>query len=67
MSIDKLEGIQSDPVRTDDDWQTWDLPKFVDALHKWTERNPLPVKVNDKNQNPPNASGGHVLAQLCLL
>lgn len=50
MSIDKLEGIRSDLVRTDDDWQTWDLPKFVDALRKWTERNPLPVKVNDKNR-----------------
>ena len=54
MSIDKLEGIQSDLVRTDDDWQTWDFPKFVDALHKWTERNPLHVKVNDKNWEPPS-------------
>ena len=54
MSIDKLEGIRSDLVRTDDDWQTWDFPNFMDALRKWTERNPLPVKVNDKNRELPS-------------
>ena len=41
MSIDKLEGIRGDLVRTDDSWQEWDFPKFVDALRKWTERNPI--------------------------
>jgi len=43
-SLDKLEGIRGDLVRTDDDWREWDLTKFVDTLRKWTERNPLPVK-----------------------
>ena len=50
-SLDKLEGIQGDLVRTDDDWREWDFTKFVDALRKWTERNPLPVKSTDKNQD----------------
>lgn len=54
MTIDKLKGIRSYLVRTDDDWQTWDFRKLVDALRKWTERNPLPVKVIDKNQEPPS-------------
>ena len=50
-SLDKLEGIRGDLVRTDDDWREWDFTKFVDALRKWTERNPLPVKSTDKNQD----------------
>ena len=32
MSIDKLEGIRGDLVRTDDDWQEWDFPNFLDTL-----------------------------------
>ena len=46
MCLDKLEGIRGDLVRTDDDWRQWDFIKLVDALRKWTERNP--VKVNEK-------------------
>ena len=34
MSIDKLEGIRGDLIRTDDSWQEWDFPKFVDALRE---------------------------------
>ena len=33
-SLDKLEGIRGDLVRTDDDWREWDFTKFVDALRK---------------------------------
>ena len=50
MSLDKLEAIRGDLVRTDDDWQDWDFPKFVTALRKWTERNPVSVKSIDKSQ-----------------
>ena len=42
MSIDKLQGIRGDLVRTDDNWREWGFPKFVEALRKWTERNPIP-------------------------
>ena len=41
MCLDKLEGIRGDLVRTDDDWRQWDFHKLVDALRKWTERNPV--------------------------
>ena len=41
MTLDKLEGIRSDLVRTDDDWQNWKFPELIEALRKWTERNPL--------------------------
>ncbi len=34
MSLDKLEGIRGDLVRTDDSWREWDFPKFVDTLRK---------------------------------
>ena len=40
-TIDKLEGIRGDLVRIDDDWQEWKFPQLVQALRKWTERNPV--------------------------
>ena len=58
MCLDKLEGIRGDLVRTDDDWRQWDFPKLVDALRKWTERNP--VKTNDKLEK--HASSGRTNA-----
>ena len=51
MSIDKLQGIRGDLVRTDDNWREWDFPKFVEALRKWTERNPVELELNEK---PPD-------------
>ncbi|XP_046846738.1 uncharacterized protein LOC124440389 [Xenia sp. Carnegie-2017] len=49
MTIDKLEGIRSDLVRIDDDWQEWRFPEFIEALRKWTVRNP--VKQDDGSQD----------------
>lgn len=37
-SIDKLEDIQSDLVRTDDDWQTWDFPTGRPRAIKFIKR-----------------------------
>ena len=42
-TLDKLEGIKSYLVRTDDSWQNWGFPQLVDALRRWTERNPIPL------------------------
>lgn len=39
-TLDKLPGIRADLVRTDDEWQEWGFPQFVEALRKWCERNP---------------------------
>lgn len=39
MTLDKLEGIRGDLVRTDDNWQDWDFPHLLEALRKWTIRN----------------------------
>ena len=40
MTLDKLEGIQGDLVRTDDNWQDWDFPHLLEALRTWIIRNP---------------------------
>ena len=40
LTLDKLDGIRGDLVRTDDDWQSWKFPNLIEALTKWTERNP---------------------------
>ena len=56
MAIDKLRGIRGDLVRTDDNWREWDFPKFVEALRKWTERNPVELELNEKppeRKKPP--------------
>jgi len=42
-TIDKLEGVRGDLLRNDDDWQQWEFPQLVDALRRWTERNPLKI------------------------
>ena len=40
MTLDRLPGIRSDLVRTDDSWHEWQFPDLVEALRSWTERNP---------------------------
>lgn len=58
MTLDKLEGIRSDLVRTDDSWQEWKFPELIEALRKWTERNPLKrdQEVEKPNQRWPSRS-----------
>ena len=53
MSIDKLQGIRGNLVRTDDNWREWGFPKFVEALRKWTERNPIPAE-REPPEKPPD-------------
>ena len=55
LSIDKLPGIRGDLVRTDENWQEWDFPKFVYALQGWTERNPVTIRSSDKAWRDSNA------------
>ena len=40
MTLDKLEGIRGGLVRTDDNWQDWEFSHLLEALRKWTTRNP---------------------------
>ena len=41
MTIDKLEGIRNDLVRTDDNWQQWKFPELFEVLRKWTVSDPM--------------------------
>ena len=52
MSIDKLQGIRGDLVRTNDNWREWGFQKFVEALRKWTERNPIPAERESPEKLP---------------
>ena len=54
MTLDKLEGIRGDLVRTDDNWQDWDFPHLLEALRKWTIRNP--PKHSDERQSQKKTS-----------
>ena len=41
MTLDKLECIKSELIRTEDDWRSWDFPRLVESLREWTFRNPI--------------------------
>ena len=48
ITLDKLPGIHANLVRLDD-WQDWGFTQLVEALRKWTERNPKIFVPPDKN------------------
>ena len=50
-TVDKLEGIRSDLVRTNDNWQDWKFQKLIEALRKWTVRNPVKQEENDPDKH----------------
>ena len=39
--IDKLPGIREKRVIHDDNWEGWNLQRFVEDQQKWIERNPI--------------------------
>ena len=52
MTQGKLDGIKSDLVRTDEDWQDWEFPQLLEALRKWTERNPSKLEERFSSDKP---------------
>ena len=54
MTLNKLEGIRGDLVRTDDDWQEWKFDQLVEALRKWTVRNPPKSDEDPDHEKPPS-------------
>ena len=38
-----MRVIQGDLVRNNENWQDWKFQQLVDALEKWTARNPIPL------------------------
>ena len=41
IRTDRSHGTWSDIIRNNDNSQEWVFPKFVTALEKWTQRNPI--------------------------
>ena len=39
LTLDKLQGIRADLVRTENNWQDWKVQQLVEALENWTCRN----------------------------
>ena len=50
LTLDKLPGIRADLVRLDEEWQECHFPKLVNALRKWTDRNPKIVQNPEKHE-----------------
>ena len=48
LTLDKLPSIRADLVRIDEDLQEWTFPQLVDALRKWTTRNPKIIPSPEK-------------------
>ena len=40
-TLDKLPQLRSQLVQLDDNWKEWEFFDLVEALRKWTERNPI--------------------------
>ena len=40
FTLGKLCGIRTDLVRRDDNWKSWEFNEMIEAIRKWTERNP---------------------------
>ena len=41
FTLDRLCGIRANLVRTDDKLQNWGFNELIEAICKWTERNPI--------------------------
>ncbi|CAB3982783.1 Hypothetical predicted protein [Paramuricea clavata] len=41
VTIEKLPGIRGDLVRSDSDWETWNLDQLAEAVRLWIWRNPV--------------------------
>ena len=51
FTLDKLGRIRADLVRMHHNWQNWDFSEFIEALRKWTEKNPIAVTTDRKNEH----------------
>ena len=52
QTLGKLTGIKSEVVRSDNDWQEWTYVELVEALKKWTDRNPVQSTEKLSENNP---------------
>ena len=50
MTLDKLPAIRGDLVRSDAEWELWDLDKLAEALRLWLRRNPVDHNQDEKKR-----------------
>ena len=51
-TIDKLPHVKPYLVRTDENWEKWDMGELITTLEKWIKRN----KPNETSSNVPDNS-----------
>ena len=56
--LDRLPGIRADLVRDDENWKNWEFPELVDALRRWTERNPIDPNARENQRERDRRGGG---------
>ena len=50
FTLDKLPAIRGDLVRSDKEWESWDLDKLAEALWLWVRRNPVDTSHRDRDE-----------------
>ena len=50
LTLDKLPAIRGDLVRSDKEWESWDLDKLSEALRLWVRRNPVDTSHRDRDE-----------------
>ena len=64
LTLEKLPGIRGDLTRTDPDWESLDFVKLVEALHRWTRRNPIEpsneTRTRDREYRRPLPPGNYI-------
>ena len=53
LTLNELPG--ADLVRIGEDWEEWTFPQLVDALRKWTTKNPKIILSPEKGFKRENA------------
>ena len=61
FTLDKLCGIRADLVRTDDNWQRWGFNELIEAVRKWTKRNPIERLERSDRSSKKQHRRGHIM------
>ena len=49
-TINKLPQVKPDLVRTDDDWENWDMTNLLQLIQKWLKRNKVEGSPREENK-----------------
>ena len=63
MTLDKLPTIRANLVILDDNWKDWGFPELLEALRKWTARNPRPTITDTREERRNNSNKMYQIKQ----